>query len=89
MRIIYDKDIDINKKRRLLAVSEKNKKIIPTIFKGVKKLKEYLKEPDTLLLLLMSYQPDNLEDEVAAHDFVVINKRKMKMIVPRKTGSEI
>jgi hypothetical protein len=39
VRIIYDKDIDINKKRRLLAVSEKNKKIIPTIFKGIKKIK--------------------------------------------------
>jgi hypothetical protein len=48
-----------------------------------------MKEPDSLLLLLMSYYPDNLDEEVAAHDYVVVNKRKMKMIVPKKTGSEI
>lgn len=39
VRVVYDKDMDLDSKRRLLAVSEKNKKICPTIFRGVGKLK--------------------------------------------------
>lgn len=57
VRVIYDKGMDLNSKRRLLAVSKRNKKIYPTIFKGVDKLKEYMSEPDSLLLLMMSYDP--------------------------------
>jgi hypothetical protein len=43
VRVVYDKDMDIDSKKRLLAVSEKNKKIYPTIYKGVDKLKEYMR----------------------------------------------
>ena len=30
------------------------------MFKGVGKLKDYMQEPDSLLLLMMSYDPENL-----------------------------
>jgi hypothetical protein len=60
VRVVYDKDMDLESKKRLLAASEKNKKICPTIFRGVGKLKEYMQEPDSLLLLMMSYDPENL-----------------------------
>jgi hypothetical protein len=30
VRVVYDKGMDLDSKRRLLAVSEKNKKIFPT-----------------------------------------------------------
>lgn len=60
VRVVYDKDMDLESKKRLLAASEKNKKICPTIFRGVSKLKEYMQEPDSLLLLMMSYDPENL-----------------------------
>lgn len=42
VRVVYDKDMDSDSKRRLLAASEKNKKILPTMYKGVGKLREYM-----------------------------------------------
>jgi hypothetical protein len=35
VRIVYDKDIDFESKRRLLAASDKNQKIYPVAYKNV------------------------------------------------------
>lgn len=53
VRIVYDKDIDFESKRRLLAASDKNQKIYPVAYKNVNELKTFLQEPDSLLLLMM------------------------------------
>ncbi len=89
VRVVYDKGMDLDSKRRLLAVSEKNKKIFPTQFKDVGKLKELMQQPDSLLLLMMSFDPENLEAAVAQQNKVIVKKKKVKVIVPRKTGSDV
>lgn len=60
VRVVYDKNMDIDSKRKLLAASEKNNKIYPIMYKGIKQLKEYMEDPDSLLLLMMSYDPEHL-----------------------------
>lgn len=39
VRVVYDKNMDIDSKRKLLAASQKNNKIVPTMYKGIKQLK--------------------------------------------------
>jgi len=57
VRVVYDKAMDIKSKKKLLAASEKNSKIHPIMYKGIRQLKEYMEDPDSLLMLMMSYEP--------------------------------
>ncbi len=89
VRVVYDKDIDFESKRRLLAASDKNPKIYPIVYKNVNELKNFLKEPDSLLLLMMKEVPPGLADAVEKQNKTIIKKKKVKMIVPKRSESDI
>lgn len=89
VRVVYDEGVDTDSKRKLLLLSDKNTKVLPTKYENVHQLKEYIKEPDSLLLLMMSYEPENLEREVAGQNYMVVKRRRMRMIVPMKADPYI
>lgn len=64
VRVVYDKGIDIESKRRLLAASDRNNKIIPTVYENAGQLRSYLRESDSLLLLMMPEVPPGVVDAV-------------------------
>lgn len=64
VRVVYDRNLDPESKRRLLVASEKNPKICPIVYKNVNEVKTFLKEPDSLLLLMMKDVPPGLSDAV-------------------------
>lgn len=87
--MVYDKNLDPESKRRLLAASDKNPKIYPIVYKNVNELKNFLKEPDSLLLLMMKDVPPGLSDAVEKQNKTIVKKKKVRMIVPKRTDSDI
>jgi hypothetical protein len=89
VRVVYDKDIDIDSKRRLLAASDRNNKIIPTVYENAVQLRSYLKEPDSLLLLMMSEVPPGVVDAIQRENKTIVKRKRVKMVVARKSDSDI
>ena len=89
VRVVYDRDIDFESKRRLLAASDKNKKIYPIVYKNVNEVKGFLQEPDSLLLLMMKEVPAGLQDAVEMQNKTIVKKKKVKMIVAKKSDSDV
>lgn len=48
-----------------------------------------MQDPDSLLLLMMSYDPQHLQDTAAKQNKVIIKKKKLKMILNKKYDSGI
>lgn len=86
---MYDNNIDKETKKKILNASIKNKNIVPMLYKDMDSLKEIVKEEESLVLLMMSSEPAELSSELLKEDYVIINKRKAKMILPKKFDSAI
>jgi hypothetical protein len=89
IRIIYDQTVDPEEKRKLLSASVKNRKIFPTKYKDLNTLTEYMKEPNSLVMLLMDKDPLGLDKKVDSEDYKIIKKKKMKMLLPKRTDDGI
>lgn len=89
IRIIYDQTVDPEEKRKLLAASVKNKKIFPTKFKDLNTLTEYMKEPNSLVMLMMDKEPLGLEKKVNSEDYKIVKKKKMRMLLPKRSDDGI
>lgn len=62
VRIVYDKNIDKETKRKIFnaSMSIKGKNIVPILYKDVETLKEMVKEEESLVLLMLSEEPPEL-----------------------------
>jgi hypothetical protein len=89
VRIVYDKDVDIDSKRRLLAASDRNKKIHPVAYRDPHQLKTFLKEPDSLLLLMMQDVPPGVADAAEQQNKTIVKRKRVKVIMPKKSDSDI
>ena len=89
IRIIYDQTVDPEEKRKLLSASVKNKKIFPTKYKDLNTLTQYMKEPNSLVMLMMEKDPQGLDKKVDSEDYKIIKKKKMKMLLPKRTDDGI
>ena len=89
IKIVYDNNIEKQEKKKILEVSIKNKNIIPCLFKDMKQIKDFMKEDDSLVVLMMSKDPPFLEEELARENFMVVPKKRVKMLVPRQFDSAI
>lgn len=67
----------------------KNKNIFPYVFKDMKQIKEFMKEDDSLVVLMMSQDPPELEEELAKENFMAVPKKRAKMLIPRQFDSAI
>ena len=89
IKIVYDNEIDKQERTKILEVSIKSKNIIPCLFKDMKQIKEFMKEDDSLVVLMMSKDPPDLEEELAKENFMVVPKKRMKMLIPHHYDSAI
>lgn len=89
IRIIYDQTVDPEEKRKLLAASVKNKKIFPTKFKDINTLTQYMKEPNSLVMLMMDKDPVGLQNKVDSEDYKIVRKKKMRALLPKKSDDGI
>ncbi len=89
IRIIYDQTVDPEEKRKLLAASVKNSKIFPTKYKDLNTLAQYMKEPNSLVMLMMDKDPVGLEKKVKSQDYKIVKKRKMRMLLPKRSNDGI
>lgn len=89
IRIIYDQTVDPEEKRKLLSASVKNKKIFPTKYKDLNTLTQYMKEPNSLVMLMMEKDPQGLDKKVNSEDYKIVKKKKMKMLLPKRTDDGI
>jgi hypothetical protein len=89
IRIVYDQTVDLEEKRKLLSASVKNKKIFPTKFKDLNSLTQYMKEPNSLVMLMMDEDPFGLEKKLDSEDYKIVKKKKMKMLLPKRTDEGI
>jgi hypothetical protein len=89
IRIIYDQTVDPEEKRKLLSASVKNKKIFPTKYKDLNTLTQYMKEPNSLVMLMMDKDPQGLDKKVDSEDYKIVKKKKMKMLLPKRTDDGI
>ena len=55
----------------------------------MKQIKDFMKEDDSLVVLMMSKDPPFLEEELARENFMVVPKKRVKMLVPRQFDSAI
>ena len=64
---------------------------MPILYKNSNQLKSYLKEPDSLLLLMMQDVPPGVADAVQKENKTIVKKRRgrVKMIVAKKSDSEV
>jgi hypothetical protein len=72
-----------------LAASDKNPKIFPVVYKNVNELKTFLKEPDSLMMLMMKDIPAGLADAVEKQNKTIVKRKKVRMIVPKKSESDV
>ena len=87
--IVYDQTANSEEKRKLLSASVKNKKIFPTKFKDLNTLTQYMKEPNSLVMLMMEKNPFGLDKKLDSEDFKIVRKKKMKMLLPKQTDEGI
>ena len=87
--IVYDQTANSEEKRKLLSASVKNKKIFPTKFKDLNTLTQYMKEPNSLVMLRMEKNPFGLDKKLDSEDFKIVRKKKMKMLLPKQTDEGI
>ena len=44
-----------------------------------------MKEPNSLVMLMMDKEPAGLEKKVSSEDYKIVQKKKMRMLLPKRT----
>lgn len=81
--------MDKDTKKQIFLTSLKHKNLVPVLYSDMNKLKEYLRDENSLLLFMMSENPPGFEEELRKENYVVVRKKKLKMIVPKRFDSTI
>ena len=89
VRIVYDEDVDKDTKKKIFITSLKHKNLVPVLYQDVEKIREYMKEENSLLLVMMSKDPPGFEEDLKKDNYMVVKKRKVKMVVPKRFDSTI
>ena len=89
VRIIYDENVDKETKKQIFITSLKHKNLVPVLYQDVEKIREYLREDNSLLLVMMSKDPPGFEEDLKKDNFMVVKKKKVKMVVPKRFDSTI